>query len=96
MIIILFAHERVITFLSTISRNFCHSWRRGLKTGMYYLRTKPAAQAIQFTVEKPSLNFFPRNGQEGYGSDYDDGSESHTTSSEIEEIYGPVCDSCSG
>jgi ribonucleotide reductase alpha subunit len=27
-------------------------WRLGLKTGMYYLRTKPAAQAIQFTVDK--------------------------------------------
>jgi ribonucleotide reductase alpha subunit len=30
-----------------------HAWRKGLKTGMYYLRTKPAANAIQFTVEKP-------------------------------------------
>jgi len=29
-----------------------HGWKQGLKTGMYYLRTKPAAQAIQFTVDK--------------------------------------------
>ena len=29
-----------------------HGWKLGLKTGMYYLRTKPAAQAIQFTVDK--------------------------------------------
>lgn len=28
---------------------------QGLKTGMYYLRTKPAAQAIQFTVDKQKL-----------------------------------------
>jgi len=28
---------------------------QGLKTGMYYLRTKPAAQAIQFTVDKKKL-----------------------------------------
>lgn len=28
-----------------------YAWERGLKTGMYYLRTKPAAQAIKFTVE---------------------------------------------
>ncbi|TGN07111.1 ribonucleoside-diphosphate reductase subunit alpha [Leptospira ilyithenensis] len=28
-----------------------YSWKKGLKTGMYYLRTKAAAQAIQFTVE---------------------------------------------
>jgi ribonucleoside-diphosphate reductase alpha chain len=29
-----------------------HSWKKGLKTGMYYLRTKAAADAIKFTVEK--------------------------------------------
>ena len=29
-----------------------HAWKLGLKTGMYYLRTKAAASAIQFTVEK--------------------------------------------
>jgi ribonucleoside-diphosphate reductase subunit M1 len=28
-----------------------YGWKRGLKTGMYYLRTRPAAQAIQFTVD---------------------------------------------
>ncbi|KAM7291139.1 ribonucleoside-diphosphate reductase large subunit isoform X1 [Ixodes scapularis] len=30
-------------------------WKLGLKTGMYYLRTKPAASAIQFTVDKTAL-----------------------------------------
>ncbi|CAO1365642.1 unnamed protein product [Diamesa tonsa] len=29
-----------------------YGWKMGLKTGMYYLRTKPAANAIQFTVDK--------------------------------------------
>ncbi|XP_039951761.1 ribonucleoside-diphosphate reductase large subunit-like [Bactrocera tryoni] len=29
-----------------------YGWKAGLKTGMYYLRTKPAANAIQFTVDK--------------------------------------------
>jgi ribonucleoside-diphosphate reductase alpha chain len=28
------------------------AWKLGLKTGMYYLRTKAAADAIKFTVEK--------------------------------------------
>jgi ribonucleotide reductase alpha subunit len=28
-----------------------YSWDKGLKTGMYYLRTKPVAQAQQFTIE---------------------------------------------
>jgi len=32
-----------------------YGWKLGLKTGMYYLRTKPAAQAIQFTVDKSKL-----------------------------------------
>jgi len=29
-----------------------HAWKKGLKTGMYYLRTKAAADAIKFTVTK--------------------------------------------
>lgn len=29
-----------------------YAWKKGLKTGMYYLRTKAATQAVQFTVEK--------------------------------------------
>lgn len=32
-----------------------YAWKLGLKTGMYYLRTKPAANAIQFTVDKSRL-----------------------------------------
>ncbi|KAG8857363.1 ribonucleoside reductase large subunit Cdc22 [Serendipita sp. 411] len=33
-----------------------YGWKKGLKTGMYYLRTRPAAQAIQFTVDQSILN----------------------------------------
>lgn len=29
-----------------------YGWKKGLKTGMYYLRTKAAVDAIQFTVEQ--------------------------------------------
>lgn len=29
-----------------------YGWKKGLKTGMYYLRTKAATDAIKFTVEK--------------------------------------------
>ncbi|ETO35262.1 ribonucleotide reductase M1 [Reticulomyxa filosa] len=32
-----------------------YGWSRGLKTGMYYLRTKPAAHPIQFTVDKEAI-----------------------------------------
>lgn len=30
-----------------------HAWKLGLKTGMYYLRTRAAADAIKFTVHCP-------------------------------------------
>jgi ribonucleoside-diphosphate reductase alpha chain len=29
-----------------------YAWKKGLKTGMYYLRTKAATDAIKFTVTK--------------------------------------------
>ncbi len=29
-----------------------YAWKKGLKTGMYYLRTQAATQAVQFTIEK--------------------------------------------
>lgn len=32
-----------------------YAWKKGLKTGMYYLRTRPATNAIQFTVDQQSL-----------------------------------------
>lgn len=33
-----------------------HAWKQGLKTGMYYLRSQAATQAVQFTVEKQGSN----------------------------------------
>lgn len=32
-----------------------YAWKRGLKTGMYYLRTRAAADAIKFTVDQTAL-----------------------------------------
>jgi len=32
-----------------------YAWKKGLKTGMYYLRTRPKADAIQFTVDKTQV-----------------------------------------
>lgn len=44
----LFVAEPTIAKLS--SMHF-YAWKRGLKTGIYYLRTKPAVQAIKFTLD---------------------------------------------
>ena len=38
--------------LKILSTMHYYSWQKGLKTGIYYLRTKPAANAIQFTVDQ--------------------------------------------
>ena len=32
-----------------------YAWEQGLKTGMYYLRTQAAAQAIQFSIDKSEV-----------------------------------------
>jgi ribonucleoside-diphosphate reductase subunit M1 len=44
-------HMAETNFGKMTSMHF-YSWRKGLKTGMYYLRTKPAAEAIQFTIDQ--------------------------------------------
>jgi ribonucleoside-diphosphate reductase alpha chain len=51
-------------FAKLTSMHF-YAWERGLKTGMYYLRTKAATDAIKFTVEKQAEEqFTPINGGE--------------------------------
>lgn len=47
-------HMEDINFGKLSSMHF-HAWRAGLKTGMYYLRSRPAASAIKFTVDKSKL-----------------------------------------
>ena len=61
-----------------------YAWKKGLKTGMYYLRTQAATQAVQFTVEK--------QGSEEIAPVIPTG----TTSEDLNDIqpdvvYGPVC-----
>jgi ribonucleoside-diphosphate reductase alpha chain len=38
-----------------------YAWEKGLKTGMYYLRTKAAADAIKFTVDTAALSEMPKD-----------------------------------
>lgn len=33
-----------------------YGWKQGLKTGMYYLRSRPAVDAIKFTIDQTKLN----------------------------------------
>lgn len=54
-----------------ISSMLMYAWQKGLKTGMYYLRTKPASAAQQFTLD-PS-KYRKGGGQVGGGSQEDEG-----------------------
>ena len=59
-----------------------YGWKQGLKTGMYYLRTKAATDAIKFTVDKaftsePEINKVPvaaltKEGEEAIACSLDD------------------------
>ena len=42
-------------FAKLTSMHF-YGWKAGLKTGMYYLRTKSATDAIKFTLDKEVIS----------------------------------------
>ena len=46
-----------------------YGWKKGLKTGMYYLRTRAAADAIKFTVDQTALKARSANENKAPGSD---------------------------
>ena len=47
-------HMAEATFAKLTSMHF-YGWKKGLKTGMYYLRTRPAVDAIKFTVDQTTI-----------------------------------------
>lgn len=60
-----------------------HAWRRGLKTGSYYIRSRPAARAQQVTID-------PTRAAAAAAAATTSVATTATT------ISQPVCDSCSG
>merc|ERR1719225_1334718 len=48
-------HMNAPNFGKLTSMHF-YGWKKGLKTGMYYLRTKAATDAIKFTVDQEALD----------------------------------------
>lgn len=63
-----------------------YGWRKGLKTGMYYLRTKAAADAIKFTVEKARKA----------APIHDERTEEQIAAEACSIENGPDCEMCSG
>lgn len=46
-----------------------YGWKKGLKTGMYYLRTRPAVDAIKFTVDQQALQISTKKDGDIKGSE---------------------------
>ena len=58
------------TFARLNSMHF-YSWERGLKTGMYYLRTKAATDPIKFTLSDSHQRKFTPNGEKELSTKFD-------------------------
>lgn len=66
--------------LAKLTSMHFYSWKKGLKTGMYYLRTEAARDAIKFTVKNEKVQKDISEGQEIQACD----------------ISNPDCEACSG
>ena len=81
------------TFSILTSMHF-YAWEQGLKTGMYYLRTRAKAQAQQFTIE-PDKNI-ENNKQDDLdeNNNLDENNEEKNILNELDN--NTACDMCSG
>ena len=84
-------HIENANFAKLTSMHF-YGWKKGLKTGMYYLRTKAATDAIKFTVDKAQLGQPTEKTEEMSPEDYKKMVEVARVASE----NGDDCDMCSG
>jgi ribonucleoside-diphosphate reductase alpha chain len=58
-----------VNFAKLSSMHF-HAWKSGLKTGMYYLRTRAAANAVKFTIQKQAdVALEPKTAQEAQAAE---------------------------
>jgi ribonucleoside-diphosphate reductase alpha chain len=77
-------HLQDANFAKLTSMHF-YAWKKGLKTGMYYLRTKAAADAIKFTIQKEQATQEPT----------DSGAEQQQEAPLICNLDDPTCIACS-
>jgi ribonucleoside-diphosphate reductase alpha chain len=68
-----------------------YAWKKGLKTGMYYLRTRPAANAIQFTVDPTKLRLSKEEQKNVQGNSLMKSTASSNTNDNNGMVVGQVC-----
>jgi ribonucleoside-diphosphate reductase alpha chain len=67
-----------------------YAWKKGLKTGMYYLRSKPATSAIKFTVKKNAQTDMSPGVSSGANSDTADAVPATTAEPTAAEVEARV------
>lgn len=67
-----------------------YAWKKGLKTGMYYLRTRAAVDAIKFTVDTQALEKKQQANTSTSSPSKLSSSKGEIPQEDIEED-GPVC-----
>ncbi len=67
-----------------------YAWKKGLKTGMYYLRSKPATSAIKFTVKKNAQTDMSPGVSSGATSDTADAVSATTAEPTAAEVEARV------
>jgi ribonucleoside-diphosphate reductase alpha chain len=67
-----------------------YAWKKGLKTGMYYLRSKPATSAIKFTVKKNAQTDMSPGVSSGATSDTTDAVPATTAEPTAAEVEARV------
>lgn len=58
-------------FAKLTSMHF-YAWEKGLKTGMYYLRSQAATEAVKFTLEKEAVVEVPKSQNNDISQNYSD------------------------
>ena len=71
-----------------------YAWKKGLKTGMYYLRTRPKADAIQFTVNQEQLAAEKAKGNNKVGEEKKMEEVTSNSRIQVEEDDEEICLNC--
>lgn len=74
--------------MSKVTAMHFYGWRNGLKTGMYYLRTRPKADAVQFTIQS-RLRTGSRQDVSGQGASSTEPDE-HKTAEVVPSLPAPL------
>ena len=96
------AENDIMRFLTSVH---FHSWKKGCKTGMYYLRSQPGANPTKVTIsveeetspvaikDNTSMSM-ESSSDEDSGSSISYSEEDPSDVSDIDQLYGPLNDYC--